>query len=150
GRWHLHHPYANPSTLRLWILCLSLSFPALLGSMAWSIRIPWFGKKAFEAVPWRWALTIFMILAGLASCLVWAYSGQLLWLVYVFWFVVGAVVALIVVRKAVAVFNSWRSAGYPIHDYGRPGRWDDILLLLGLLAIIGGTSDLIWFSFFSP
>src|SRR5262249_1417891 len=41
GRWHLHHPYANPSTLRLWILCLSLSFPLLLGHMAWSIRIPW-------------------------------------------------------------------------------------------------------------
>src|SRR5262249_43092931 len=149
-RWHLHPPSANPGTLPLWILCLSLSFPALLGNIAWSIRIPWFGKTAFEARPWRWAFTILMILAGLVTCLFWASGGQPLWPGYVFWVVVGAVVALLLGRKAVAGFDSWRSAGYPIHDYGKPGRWDDILLLLGLLAIIGGTSDLLWFSFFYP
>ena len=148
GRSRLRFSYGHPSTRMIWLICLCLGFPALLAMGAWLLRISW-PRTLFDARAWRWTLTIAVLLTALASCAVWAY-GEVLTPVFVFFSLVAAVTLVVIVVRTVPHLRTWRAAGYPIHDVGRAGRWDDIAALAALMAIIAAIVDLIYSGFFPP
>jgi len=144
-RSRLRFSYAHDTTLTLWRVVLYLAFPALLAMSVGSLRVP----RLIDRKEWRRAITAAVFVLALAACLGWVYDKALLF-VYGFGALVAVLAIIAIVDTGVPLFKTWRAAGYAIHDVGRPGRWDDIVALSALLAIIAAIIDLIYYGAFPP
>lgn len=141
-RDHLGLYYADPQSIQLWWLTLCIGLSVLLGATVWRFRPAWRQR-------WRLVLnvawTILAVLAGalglFSSLSLWlAQNGTLPvplrpWFLWTVWVVIAAVFA------ALLVWRRWKSNGLRMPDFGRPGRWDDVLGAIALLAIALGLTD---------